>query len=432
MGKTITTLTSIAELMDRCEVMGVLIVAPLRVAQSVWKQEAAGWEHTKNLTFSMVIGSPAKREVALGKRVDVFLINYENLPWLSDVIMTKYVKRGRRPPFDMVVFDEVSKMANSTSKRGKAFVKLLPYTERRVGLTGTPATNGLLKLFGQYLCLDAGSRLGTGVTAFRNRFFESDYMGYKWSLRKGADARIHELIQDMTYQISAKDYLELPKLTVRDTWLELPKKVRKQYDELEKEFFVELDDQDVEVFSEAALQNKLIQFCNGAYYLQPGNPEYEHLHDAKLDELESIVEEMAGQPLLVSYNFKFDRDRIKKKFGDLVTDIREDSAEVIVEKFNNGEIPILIGHPASMGHGLNLQHACNHLVMFGLNWDLELYEQVLGRLHRNGQKKPVVVHQLLVKDSMEEAVADSLSSKASTQDELRAAIKTYQLKRETK
>jgi len=301
-GKTATSLTAIEELFDRCEIYGVLVVAPKRVAESVWEQDSNEFEHTTRLTFERVMGTPKKRKAALLKRPHIFLINYENLQWLADEVMTTFIKRGRLPPFDMVVFDELSKMANSQSKRVKGFMKLFPYVTRQVGLTGTPATRGLIKLHGQYLCLDGGTRLTTGITNYRNLYFESDFMGYNWSIKKGAAEVIQRKIQDITYQISAKDYLDLPEVTFNDIWIDLPPKIRKQYDELEKDYFTKIDGEEVEVFSESALQNKLLQVCNGAYYTQPGSTDFEEVHELKLDALEDVIEEMGGAPLLLSYN----------------------------------------------------------------------------------------------------------------------------------
>lgn len=423
-GKSITALTAIEELMDECYVYGTLVVATKRICEAVWKQEAKSWYHTEHLTFSSIIGSPKARMNALFKRSDIYLINYENLPWLVDKLKQHWLSKGKHLPFNMVVFDEISKMSNSKSIRTKQFCKILPYTTIRVGLTGTPATNGLVKLHGQYLVLDAGERLGVRKSEFESKYFESDYMGYKLTPRPGAEEHMRAKIQDMTYTVAAKDYLELPAMTIQDVVVPWNAKARKQYDEMETEFYTKLDDGDIEAFNQAAKSMKLLQMANGFVYtdeLQTTS----HIHNEKLDALEELVEELNGLPLLVCYSFKADAVRIKERFPNSVN-VKDDSADVIVDKWNKGEIEMLIGHPASMGHGLNLQHGGHHLAWMGLTWDLEYYEQAIGRLNRQGQKMPVFVHRIIMDDSIDQVVIEALGNKGNVQEALKNAVKHHQ------
>jgi SNF2 family DNA or RNA helicase len=428
-GKTITSLTAIEDLMDAGEIYGALVVAPLRICQSVWMQEAKEWRHTTRLTFSLIHGKPQDRIAALRRKAFIYLVNYENLPWLSDKLVEKYLSRGKHLPFNMVIFDEVSKMSNSTSKRVKAFLRLLPYTMRRTGLTGTPATNGLTKLHGQYLTLDGGVRLGRYKTHFESRYFESDYMGYKLVPKPGAEEEIKNAIKDITYTVDAKDYLELPEKTVVDIPIELPDEARSTYDEMEEEFFTEIAGEEIEAFNAAAKSTKCLQICNGAVYTDKTGS-FTEVHDSKLEALGDIIEEMAGRPLLVCYSFRSDAERIKRRFK-FAMDVREKPADEIVSAWNQGEIPLLIGHPASMGHGLNLQYGGHHIVWFGLPWDLELYDQAIGRLDRQGQKYPVFIHRLLAEDTMEDKVVKGvLAHKGNIQKALREAVKQYQYRRQ--
>jgi len=423
-GKTITTLTAIEELMDTCEVYGTLVVATKRIVQAVWKQEAASWYHTEGFTFSTILGSPKQRVAALFKRADIYLINYENLPWLIDKLKQHWLHKGKHLPFNLVVFDEISKMSNSKSIRTKAFCKILPYTTMRVGLTGTPATNGLVKLHGQYLVLDGGTRLGVRRADFELKYFEADYMGYKLTPRPGADEAIRHTIQDMTYTVEAKDYLELPACTVQDVLIPWSDKSRKQYDDLETEFYMEMDEGSIEVFNQAAKTMKMLQACNGFVYTDEFR-NVASIHSDKLDALDELVEGLNGAPLLVCYSFKADAAAIKERFPNAVN-VTDGDASDIVEKWNAGEIGMLIGHPASMGHGLNLQKGGHHLAWYGLTWDLEYYEQAVGRLDRQGQTKPVFVHRLLMEDCIEQVVSEALGNKGNTQEAIKNAVKKHQ------
>lgn len=428
LGKTITSLTAIVDLMVFSDVKKVLVVAPLRVCQTVWRQEAVNWEHTQHLTFSSMLGSEKKRIRAFNTEADVYLINYENLVWLSAYIKHYYFRKNLPCPFDMVVWDEVSKMKNATSNRSKAVEDLLPWIPRKVGLTGTPCSNGLKDLHGQFLAVDDGARLGINITAFRERFLKQKHNGFGYEPIPGAQAMIEGLIHDITLQMSAEDYLEVPELTLNDVYIPLSPKLRKQYDELEKEMVTNLDGGDeVAVFNAAALTNKLLQFTNGAVYKMPGSLEFHEVHKLKLDALVDIVEETGDTPILLAYLYKADKARILKKFKHAVSlsDAKGDEAEQMVLDWNAGRIKLMVGHPASMGHGLNLQHGGHTMVFYGLPWALDLYEQFVARLVRQGQTMPVTCHRILIDDSMDGVVRVALDGKATTQSQLREAIKKY-------
>ena len=328
-GKTITSLSAIEWLIASGRVYGALVIAPLRICQAVWRQEARNWEHTTGLKFVNWIGPRAVREHNLTLDAHIYLINYENLPWLEEELTERFLKKGKYFPFNMVVFDEVSKMSNSTSKRVRAFMKLFPYTTRRIGLTGTPATNGLIKLHGQYLSIDGGARLTPYKSHYEGLYFERDYMGYNLTLRPGAEEKIRSQIQDITFQVQAKDYLQLPRLNVQDVVLPWKPKAYDIYREMENELFIELDEGEVEAFNQAARTLKCLQICNGAVYVEDNK--HSEIHDTKLDALEDIIEEMSGSPLLVCYCYRHDAQRIKHRFPKAV-DVRDDSADVIVKR----------------------------------------------------------------------------------------------------
>ena len=407
MGKTLTTLTAISDLSDSLDVNKTLIIAPLRVANTTWNAELLNWEHTKHLTFSICTGSENNRLQGLMKPADIYIINRENVKWLVE-------HYGKKWPFDMVVIDESSSFKSATSQRWKALRKVIPYIDRTVLLTGTPAPNGLLDLYPQMYLLDTGSRLGRNMTAYKSRFFESDYMGYKYTPTKGADKIVYSLIDDIVMTMRAEDYLQLPDRIDLVQSVHLPVKLKSQYDVLEKEFIADINDTEIAVFNAAALANKLLQFSNGAAYTD----EYKNwveLHNGKLEALKEIVDDNSGENILVAYNYKTDLERLQKTFPDAVVLDKEGLA---VEKWNRGEIKMLLAHPASAGHGLNLQHGGSMIVWFGLNWSLELYQQFNGRLHRQGQTKPVRIIHLVAEGCIDEKVMMAISDKAKTQDEL--------------
>jgi SNF2 family DNA or RNA helicase len=437
LGKTIVTLTTIAHLIGTQFLRGVVIVAPIRVIRLVWRQEAVKWEHTKHLRFSMVAGTRDQRTRALLRPADIYLINYENLGWLAEVLDTYFVSKDKPMPFNGVVWDEISKMKNSTTNRVKAVRKILPKFDWATGLTGTPASNGYKDLHGQFLVVDKGQRLGVSKTAFRTRFYKKAGP-YKEVPYPDTEETIKNLIGDITLEMSAEDYNKLPDLIVNNVEVEMPEEVRSKYDQMEREFFTVLDSgKELEVFNSAALTNKCLQFSNGAVYPVAGMPLWEPVHDAKMDALEEILDEAQGSPVLCAYAYRSDAERIMQRFKNLdpinLTECKsEGSLVAAMARWKSGQCALMIGHPASMGHGIDgLQHAGRTLVWFGLNWSLDLYEQFNARVRRQGQGASVVCHHILCRDTIDQAQAIALSDKATTQAGLRAAVKQYRKQRGT-
>ena len=435
LGKTIVTLTSIAHLVGTGFLRGVVIVAPIRVIRLVWRQEAAKWEHTKHLRFSMMTGTRDQRTRALLRPADIWLINYENLGWMAEVLDTYFVSKGKPMPFNGVVWDEISKMKNSTTNRVKAVRKVLPAFDWTTGLTGTPASNGYKDLHGQFLVVDKGQRLGVSKTAFKTRFYKKAGP-YKEVPYPDTEETIKNLIGDITLEMSAEDYNKLPDLIVNNVEVEMPEEVRSKYEQMEREFFTILDSgKEVEVFNSAALTNKCLQFSNGAVYPVAGMPLWEPVHDAKLDALEEIIDEAQGSPVLCAYAYRSDAERIMQRFKSLdpinLTECKsEGSLTAAMARWKSGQCALMIGHPASMGHGIDgLQKAGRTLVWFGLNWSLDLYDQFNARVRRQGQGASVVCHRITCRDTLDQAQAIALTEKATTQAGLRAAVKQYRKQR---
>ncbi len=451
LGKTPITLTVIVDRMKAGQVKKTLVWGPLRVIQAVWHREARKWSHTRHLRFSIIHGSENQRKRALFADADVYLINYENMNWLADQLMHYYVSQGKPLPFQFAVYDEVSKLKNSTTKRmagGKrdrtdkwgqthavkltGWRKLVDKFKFRTGLTGTPSSNGYIDLHGQFLAVDGGQRLGEYITGFRDRYFISDYMGWGYTVTKEGKQLIEQQISDIVIKMDAADYLDLPAVKVVNMMVDLPPKARKAYTEVEREMFTRLDSgAEIELFSKNTVSNKCLQFANGSPYLVAGEDEYEPLHDAKIDALGDVLEEAGGQPVLCSYSFKSDAERIMKKFGKKykavnLTDAPAKQTEKIINQWNEGKIRLLIGHPASMGHGVDgLQDSGSIVVWFGVNWSLELYEQMNGRINRQGQRQPVSIIRILCRDTIDLAVADAIERKFDDQEGLKSAIDRY-------
>lgn len=433
LGKTITSLTSIVHLLKSGFLKGVIIVAPIRVARLVWRQEAEKWQHTKGLTFSLVTGTKDQRTRALLRPADIFVINYENLGWLAETLQTYFVKKDRPMPFNGIVWDEISKMKNSSTNRVKAFRKIADKFDWTTGLTGTPASNGYKDLHGQFLVVDKGVRLGTSKTAFRTRFYRK--VGpYKEVPFDDTETVIKGLIGDITLEMAAEDYIKLPDLMFNDVSVDMPTELRDKYEKMEKEFFLQLDSgTEVEMFNQASLTNKCLQFANGAMYPVAGMPLWEPIHDLKLDALEDIIDEANGQPVLCSYAYRSDAERIMKRFKDIdpinLTECKsESSLNNAMHRWKSGDCRLMIAHPASAGHGIDgLQKNGHIMVWFGLNWSLELYMQFNARLHRQGQGAPVMCHRILMQNTLDQAQAMALDEKAQTQAGLRNAIKQYRL-----
>jgi len=450
LGKTPITLTTIVDRMRAGQVKKTLIFGPLRVIQAVWAREARKWSHTQHLRFSVVHGTKDKRTRALFADADIYLINYEAMNWLAETLDHYYLSQDKPIPFQMVVYDEVSKLKNSTTLRmagGKrdrkdgrgepvtikvtGWRKLIDHFDFRTGLTGTPASNGYLDLHGQFLAVDGGDRLGKFITHYKDSYFTSDYSGWNYSPTELGKQWIEHKISDITTKMDAKDYLDLPDCKVTNIMVDLPAKARRAYQEVEKNMFTQLDSgQEVEVFSRSSVSNKCLQFCNGSPYLSSESPEFEAVHDAKLDALDEVLEEAAGSPVLCSYTFKADAERIMHKFKKYkpvnLTTAKSADTERIINEWNTGKIKLLIGHPASMGHGVDgLQETGHILVWFGLNWSLELYEQMNGRIDRQGQKHPVSLIRILCNDTVDLAVADALERKTDDQEGLKSALQRY-------
>ena len=431
LGKTVITLTSVAHLINTGFLRGVVIVAPIRVVRLVWRQEAAKWENTKNLRFSMVTGTRDQRTRALLRPADVYLINYDCLGWLAETLQTYFVKKDKPLPFNGVVWDEISKCKNSATNRVKAVKKILDKFDWTTGLTGTPASNGYKDLHGQFLVVDRGQRLGVSKTAFRTRFYRK--VGpYKEVPYEDTEDTIKKLIGDITLEMSAEDYNPLPDLIVNNIEIEMPDDLRVKYDKMEREFFLQLDSgKEVEMFNQASLTNKCLQFSNGAMYPVAGMPLWEPIHDLKLDALEEIIDEAQGSPVLCSYAYRSDAARIMEKFKHLdpinLTDCKSESALLnAMHRWKTNDCALMIGHPASMGHGIDgLQKNGHILVWFGLNWSLDLYEQMNARVRRQGQGVPVICHRIMCQDTLDQAQALALDEKATTQQGLRNAVKQY-------
>jgi SNF2 family DNA or RNA helicase len=450
LGKTIVTLTTIIERMRAGLVKKTLIFGPLRVIQAVWAREARKWEHTKRLRFSVIHGTREKRERALFADADIYLINYEAMNWLAQQLDHYYISQDKPLPFEMVVYDEVSKLKNSTTlriaggnrdrkdKKGNEYKikvtgwrKMINLFKFRTGLTGTPASNGYLDLHGQFLAVDGGQRLGEYVTHYKDNYFMSDYNGWKYTPTELGKQWIEKKVSDITIKMDTKDYLDLPESKTINLMVDLPPVARKAYDEVEKDMFTLLDSgKEIEVFSRSSVSNKCLQFANGSPYLSPESKEFEKLHDAKLDALESVLEEAAGSPVLCSYSFKADAERIMKKFKKYapvnLTAEPSKNTEKIIDRWNQGRIKLLIGHPLSMGHGVDgLQDGGSIIVWFGVNWSLELYDQMNGRLDRNGQKHSVSIIRILCRDTVDLAVVDAIERKTDDQEGLKSALQRY-------
>lgn len=413
LGKTTSTLTAITDLKDEMSVSKVLVIAPLRVANSTWAQEVEKWRHLEHLKVSVCTGTEKARRSALHRDADVYVINRENVLWLVELYKAKW-------PFDCVVVDESSSFKNPSAKRFRALKKILPYTNYMVLLTGTPSPNSLLDLWPQMYLVDFGERLGRTITGYRQRFFEQDYMGYRYTIRNGCADKIHALLADKVISMDAEDYLELPDRIDLTTRVTLPPAALKAYKELEKTLLTELDSgEEVEAITAAALANKMLQMSNGgAYYDEHKN--WAEVHKEKLDALSDIVDDNPNENILVAYNYRFDLERLLKRFPQAEV---LDKQQSTIDRWNRGEIKMLLAHPASAGHGLNLQSGGSMIVWFGLNWSLELYQQFNARLHRQGQTKPVRIIHIVSNETIDDRVLGVLRDKDATQSSLLNALK---------
>lgn len=415
LGKTSITLTAINDLhFDSFEIHKVLVVAPLRVARDTWSAEIEKWEHLKNLRYSVVTGTAQERISALCIPADIYIINRENVQWLVE-------ESGLIFDFDMAVIDELSSFKNHQSKRFRAFMKVRPKMKRIVGLTGTPASNGLMDLFAEFKLLDMGERLGRLIGQYRNAYFQPDKRNgmviYSYKPLPNAERQIYDKISDITISMKAADHLKMPELISSEYTVQLSENEKEKYDRLKKDLIFSTEDNEVTAANAASLSNKLSQMANGAVYSD--DESVIEIHDRKLDALEDIIESMNGKPLLVAYWFKHDLERIRKQF-----DVREIKSSDDISDWNSGKIPVALIHPASAGHGLNLQSGGSTLVWFGLTWSLELYQQTNARLWRQGQTADtVVIQHIIVKGTIDEQIMKALKTKDTTQAALITAVK---------
>ena len=420
LGKTVCTLTAIEHLMyDTFEVSKVLIVAPLRVAKVTWSDEIDKWDHLSHLTYSVAVGSEKERLSALKKKADLYMINRENLQWLIE-------KSGLPFDYDMVVLDELSSFKSWQSKRFRAFMKVRPKVQRVVGRTGTPSSNGLMDLFAEFKCLDMGERLGRFITQYRNAFFIPDRMNgqvvYSYKLRPFSEEEIYRRIGDITISMKALDHLKMPELIENRYPVYMDDGEKQQYESMKKDLILPyLENEAITAANAAALSGKLCQMANGAVYSDEGS--VAHIHDRKLDALEDIIEAAQG-PILLCYWFKHDLERITKKLDELKVEYARISSDGSIRMWNEGKFQVGLIHPASAGHGLNLQAGGNHIVWFGLTWSLELLEQSNARLWRQGQRaETVVVQYLVTAGTIDERILDAISKKEKDQNALIDAVK---------
>ena len=419
LGKTVITLTAVNDLKyNRFTINKVLVIAPKKVAESTWVKEAKKWDHLQLLRFSTVLGSERKRIRALNTPADIYVINRENIPWIVDYYRNAW-------PFDMVIVDEFSSFKNHQAKRFKALSQVRPHIKRIVGLTGTPAPNGLIDLWAQVYLLDGGERLGKKITGFRERYFEPDQRDrdriFSYAPKPGGEEAIQNLIGDICVSMKAEDYLELPDIIYNTVPVVLDDKAQKAYDKLEAEMLLQVDESTIDAGSAAVLTNKLLQLCNGAVYDE--NRNVVEIHSNKIEAYMELIEGLNGKPALVFYNFQHDKDRINKALAKTNLRVRELKTPQDEIDWNNKQIDILLAHPASAAYGLNLQEGGNHVIWFGQNWSLELYQQANKRLHRQGQTEKVIIHHLTVIGGVDEDVVAALASKTQTQDQLMAALK---------
>ncbi|HEM6137607.1 TPA: DEAD/DEAH box helicase [Streptococcus suis] len=421
MGKTATTLSAVNELMfDRFEVTKVLVIAPLRVANTVWSDEIEQWAELRHLRYSKIVGTPKQRKVALQKDADIYIVNRENLPWLVEQC-SPYFK------WDMVVIDELSSFKSWQSKRFKAFMAMRPYMKRIVGLTGTPSSNGLMDLFAEFKVIDGGERLGRFIGEFRSRYFEEGRRNgnivYEYIPMDYAECQIQDKISDITISMKALDYLDMPELISTKKLVRMTEKEKEKYIQFKKEYVLsELDGLEVTAANAASLTSKLVQLSNGAVYSDDHS--VVALHEQKLDALEDILESANGEPVLVAYWFKHDLARILGRLEKLKVKSRVLKTEEDIREWNKGNVSVGLLHPAGAGHGLNLQKGGHHLVWFGLTWSLELYQQTNARLWRQGQEfETVVIQHIVTEGTIDEEILKALENKDAQQERLIEAVK---------
>jgi len=415
LGKSVITLTALYDLcLDSFLIQRVLVIAPLRVCTSTWPSEIQKWDHLRDLTFSVVVGTETERKAALMQKVSIHIINRENVQWLIE-------ESGLPFDYDMVIIDELSSFKSHQAKRFKSLMKARPLVKRIVGLTGTPSSNGLMDLWAEYRLLDMGKRLGRFITHYRDEFFQPDkrnqQMVFSYKPKLGAEDEIYQRIADITISMKYTDYLVMPECVLNEVPVTLSDEEYKAYDTLRKDLVLMLKDEEIDAVNAAALSNKLCQMANGAVYSE--DKRVAHLHDRKLDALEDLIEGANGKPVLVAYWYKHDLERIQKRFT-----VREIKMSTDITDWNAGSIPVGLIHPISAGHGLNLQTGGSTLIWFGLTWSLELYQQTNARLWRQGQRADtVVIHHIITQGTIDEQIMKALKTKDKTQAALIEAVK---------
>lgn len=414
LGKSVITLTALFDLcLDQFLIRKVLVIAPLRVARDTWPSEIKKWDHLDGLIYSVVVGTEAERRAALMRKADVYIINRENVDWL--------ITKSKIPfDFEMVIIDELSSFKSFQAKRFKSLLKARPIVKRIVGLTGTPSSNGLMDLWAEFRILDLGQRLGRYITHYRNAYFTPDKRNgeviFSYKPLPGAEEAIYEKISDITISMKSCDYLKLPECVINEVPVVMSEKEMSIYDRFREDMVAKIKDQEIDAANAAVLSGKLLQMANGAVY--DDDKKALHIHDRKLDALEDLIEGANGKPVFIAYWYQHDADRIKARF-----DVREIKTSKDIEDWNAGKISAAIIHPASAGHGLNLQTGGSTQIWFGLTWSLELYQQTNARLHRQGQKNTVVIHHIIAKGTIDEQVMKALRKKEKTQDALIDAVK---------
>ncbi len=416
MSKTVITLTALQELiMNRFEIRRVLVIAPLRVARDTWPMEIQKWDHLRGLTCSVAVGDEETRRAALLRDVQIYIINRENVQWLVEYSGVPF-------NFDMIVIDELSSFKSWQAKRFRSLLKVRPHVSRIVGLTGTPSSNGLMDLFAEFRILDMGRRLGRFITRYRETYFRPDRTNgmqvYSWKPLPGAEEEIYRRIGDITISMKSLDFLEMPECLMNRVPVRMNEEERDCYNTMKRDLVISLDGRQIDAGNAASLSGKLCQMANGAVYTEDGDAV--RIHDRKLDALEDLIEAANGRPLLIAYWFRHDIRRITERFPDA----RELKSSKDIADWNAGKIPVALIHPASAGHGLNLQEGGDTLVWFGLTWSLELYQQTNARLWRQGQRSgTVVIHHIVTVGTIDEQILKALECKEQTQAALIDAVK---------
>ena len=423
LGNTSITLEAIKILKAANAISKVLILAPLRPCYAVWPDEIEKWDNFNGMSISVLHGSTKDKKLHDNSLIHV--INFEGLQWLSTTLR----RLGIKMPYDMLVVDEISYLKNTRTQRFKALSPMLDQFKRRFGLTGSPAPNSLMDIFGPQLVIDRGATFGKYITHFRtNYFYPTGYGGYTWQIQAGAEEKIHEALASKVLRMSAQDYLDLPELIYNRVYVHLPEKAMKLYKDLEDKLLIDIENGQVTAMNAAVAVGKCQQIANGAIYLDGEERETQEVHDEKLNAVADIVEELSGQPCIIGYHFKHDLERLQKLFPDapvIGSGVSGDKMTGIINRWNMGYTPVLLAHPQSAGHGLNLQGAGHAVIWFSNTWSLEIFEQFIRRLWRQGQRNNIVVHQIIAKKTIDEAIVAAINSKDKTQQSLMLAIKEY-------